>query len=646
MIAKKLLYNGPYMKYSIKLLVAALLVFLISFTNFYSVSYVIVILFFLKYFYVSKTFESYFARFIVSILTFLSIIMLIGILTWFFKIPLYPPLVILATSSLYLFFKRVRSTDSFTPHIINRGDIVSIASSLVILIVIAVSFYLPKPSTAASFQILTNGYDNTAHFSLLETESDARGYVYGSNADTKKETITSLGAYPQGWHLATSHFMNGFGGDLFQSTRPLTGINMYLLSLFLWFILTIYIVTRTSWRLLSSISSKYQYQWGSYVAFGAATILTQILVYWGSLLLGFASFIGCLVYTGLLAALVIDKNKGNHAISTIMIGLCVVAISQSWLLPFPAVFATLVLSLLISHKYSLSKLLHMKKKININSIALPTAVVMVSILSGIFQVAILQKYNPLGTGGQLNEDGGIFWISMTLLGVLMISTLVGWLSITKTKTSDIKDVKNKFIIILAPLLLLAFAIFVYQLITAGKTSYYFVKTLGLVVCVIGIFFTPIFVKWVNSIYEEIGNLGTALLSVVVIATLIMSTGQNLLSLSNFLQRNSKIPFETAQAIEVYLEQRDVYKDQLIVFRHHTIPEDSDGTYAANRTAHLPDLCANNVITDKDWSMSGTAERINDCANESGEQITVITSNETLASITELHNSKIHIVNIQ
>jgi hypothetical protein len=336
---------------------------------------------------------------------------------------------------------------------------------------------------------------------------------------------------------------------------------------------------------------------------------------------------------------IIDMEKNNRPITLFLACLGVFAIAQTWLLPLPAVVGSIALAYFTTLKSftGLKHLFHVKRVKNAQ-IAFP---IILAIFGSLFQVYIFIKYSPMDAGATLNNDGGIFWISNILFGVLTLFTTYYWMGTLKDRSMS-----DKFLVTVMPILFLCGGIFLYQLLSEGKTSYYFVKSLGLAASVIGVFFVPAFTKAVQSVTSKSKlPLSGTLLSAGTVLTLLVATGQTTLALNGFLQRNSKITSEVASEVEEYLENYDVKSTQLAVFGGENFVEDSVATYLANRTAHIPNLCVNDISINDTQTIEERLERLKDCAHNNNNKIVVITSNYTFKAVKALNDPDLTIVNV-
>jgi len=603
-------------------ILAALALIIVAFTPFYAVAYVAALVYAANYIQPSKTFNSVVSRFILALLIMVAVIMAVGMVLWFVHMPLHPITLLLGFGvSIYGIKKLTSPTKTTAAPIIDRGDILSAISASAIILLIVAFFYLPKPQDSASVQIITNGYDNIAHVSLLTTDAIEGGYVYGYEKDVSLKTLSALGAYPQGWHLATSHIMNGFGVNLLQPTKALQTANAYVAILFIWYFITVYIAGKIAWRMLqNNLSEKLRSNLDVSIMFLLASLLIQLLVYWGSLLFGFASFFGCLAYLLLLTALIVDKNDSNSRSYLFIACMATLAAAQSWIIPLPAMLATIVLGFFWHAPLPKWKQLFQKPT---KYTATSLGFLLIALLGGLFQIWILLRFTSVeATSAQLVAPGGIFWTSNLLVGVLLLFTFGYWLYDKKSKLSD------SIIATLTPILLVSAAVYIYQMLMAEATSYYFVKTFGLAMSVLGVFFVPAFILWVVQLKKQVTYpLAGTLIAASILATLVIGSGQNLLNFSGFMQRNSHVTTETAEAIVHHFKTTDSTKNQLFVFRNESVLEDTLGTYFANRLTHRANLCGG-IVRDDQQTLDDKFKRFKKCIDKTKDHITVITSNKT------------------
>ena len=249
----------------------------------------------------------------------------------------------------------------------------------------------------------------------------------------------------------------------------------------------------------------------------------------------------------------------------------------------------------------------------------------------LFQLSLLFLF-PLrsSTSALLNEEGGIFGISLLLLNIFLLGATYYWFS---SKIPDaITDMGQKFVILCYPLFFMAIAIYIYQIAMVGKASYFFTKTALLTMVIAWIFFTPVLIKilrkGLGSSYKTFG----AMIGIVVVFGLISATGQPIDNINYLMQRHSKLELQAAEYVVNYLSG-DSYKSSRFVMlkSDDDFVEDADSTYFANRFIFAPDLCVNDINI-SGYPLEQRLARLSHCTKTTSEKITVISTKETSEKI--------------
>jgi phosphoglycerol transferase MdoB-like AlkP superfamily enzyme len=192
---------------------------------------------------------------------------------------------------------------------------------------------------------------------------------------------------------------------------------------------------------------------------------------------------------------------------------------------------------------------------------------------------------------------------------------------------------------------LSFALYVYQLSSAGDLSYYFPKTTAILLTIAAAFAIPAVAVW----YERFGLrhlagkpvLG-ALFLLACFSLVIIGTGQSLAPSRLLAQPNSKVNYDVAKRITTYLAHEDPAKTSLVVLRNVDQDEDKHG-YLVGKLANEDFTCAYWI---NDFRAIATKlQRLDECANQSHKKFIVITSDKTKDLVANLHNPAIKIVNI-
>jgi hypothetical protein len=588
----------------------------------------------------SALFDSYFSRLILNLLIMSALIMVTGLYSWAISIPFHAIYAVIAFGLYYyLTIGRIKREDTGPNSIINRKDALSIALALIAIVIVCLSSYTPQASTAASIQRIATGYDNIAHYSLLQTTYEANGFVYGPLKEVSAQTITALNNYPQGWHLATSTLLKGFGGQLFEPSSLLLTFNIYLVVLYLWYFITVFLFTRVSLAVLDSIKVKVQRRSIGFVsAFSAANILIQLLVFWGALNLGFASFLPSIAYLVLLAWLVLSLRDSNeHAIHKVFLMLlAIAATAEVWLLPVPAAGLVIVLALMPFVTKTTKTWVIAHKRIA--GAYLAAGVLL--LLPILIQAYIYKAYALEGTSELLNNDGGIFPISNTISCVLFIFTVAAIVAYKPIKNY----LRDSFTIIVLPVLFLSIFVFIYQIFVTEKTTYYYIKLLGLALCLLGLFFVPLYATLISQIkFRQNQSLLLCLLSIGVIGGLITTGGQTTIEINGFVQQNSKVEYQTAVQLAKFAG--DGFKYPTVILRGKSHAEDSDGTYFANRMIHneMVGTCEADVNYRENFTLDRRIKELVRCSKQ--HTIRVIASNKTYPRLSKLQSPNLIVINV-
>lgn len=618
-------------------LVLLVAVAVLSLTPLYGIAYLIVIAHIARHInYTSILSDSYIGRLVLSFVLFCITIMLIATVSWFVQLPLYPSLVLLVAYGIHRLLAHYQGKyEETNPAIITKDDAISLALAAIAPLIVTLSFFFPSFSPAASIQLLTRGYDNIAHLTFMRAVSDQKGYVYGPEDEVHHKTIHGGNAYPQGWHTASTNIVDGFGIRLFQSENPTLSINTYLLISCFWYLLTVYLFSKASLYLIRSKLRKF----GSidqYGVFALSNILIQLMLFWGCIALGFSNFIACIAYL-LLLAIVFHDERTKTAVKIGLSALILVAISQVWLLPLPAVAVAIALYFIDTDSFTSLKKLSVRHKLAL------AATVFASILFSVFQAYIFLKFGELSTEEAINHDGGVFWISQILFGLIMTASLLYWFS-SKASETHMRAV----IAIVTSFLGMLVALFAYQIFTNEKTTYYFVKFLGLGLGVIGIYFVSASTLYIcgQDSWKNVKKMiiPMTLASVSIFALAVVGTGQTTAAFNSLFQRYSILNTPTATAITDYIAS-DNYKkgNQIVILRGESYAEDNVGTYIANRVRHVPDLCVNNINA-KEASIEDRIHGLIKCANKSNQPIVVVTSELSNSIVTALARNDLLVVN--
>lgn len=537
---------------------------------------------------------------------------------------------------VYLVIKPTRS--SISQARISPRTLVSLCLSLVAPLILGASFYGSNPSISSTIQIITNGYDNSAHMSLIRTSYLANGYVYGPYDEIKDQiSWKTLTAYPQGWHFVNAYFWKGSGITFFTPDSIPRDITAYVITTCLWYLLAVFLFHQLAWHIArTAIPKKLTYL--GIVAFSGASLLLQLLVFWGSLQYGFVTFLGAFAFTFALIGVILDTplTVAKHTVSDILLHILaaaalIAAVAQGWLFVAPVLAVVAVctyLPLLI--KLARNQLMSIKRW------ALFLGLVLFEVLPVPLQLYINQRFSTQGAG-QINDDGGIFGIS-TQLAMLLIGTVVVVLSSGIISKKELR-VRLSYISIVP--LLFVFALYVYQLITLGHPAYFFTKLLAFSLTLGWLPLTYASLRFAHHLLPRLNNMAALSIIIVVFGLLPLGLGQNLDSFTHLLQRNSNLTTETAQEIADTAINNSLHKSNTFVMTTKNINGDTIGTIFTSTLANKRSRCDG-----VEWLISRgdyihVPDFLNRCA--SSEHIQLIASPSTDSTILNKFDPQISII---
>lgn len=621
----------------------------LSFTPFYSVGYLLVIVLLSRLANYPKIFSTQFAKYVVSLLLLFAVVMVTGLVSWFLKLQLHPVYVLIVFLGLLSYLARntdnSRETLLSLRTLINKSDLLSLGLAILLPAVIFANYFLPQYSNTALYQLLSNGWDNSSHVVMMETNSLLKGYAYAR--ETGKAYSNTAGAYPQAWHLASSHFANGFGSNLFDSSQPIRVLQWYLVVLTLWFIIVAYLLARISLALLDRLKQQRSIpKIISISTFIAVSLIIQLLTISGAYDLGFANFIGLMAFMLLFISVIIDTEKSDKEFRShlpIASIACMAAI-MCWFLPFPALITSLILYIAYGAKGK--KILPFIKK-NLSAFI----VSLFALAASAIQILIFVLFSGVSGGEQLNAIGGVYKNSELLIAVFLFAIVFVAYRMPKSNT-----LLNKIVIAIAPLVILITLLYLYQMVITGKSSYYFYKLLSLLALYVGVFLIPFIVTLSHSVYKRLGNtLITGMVMAGCLGIVIIGSDQGAGPWNRILQRNSVVAYSTAQVLADYLQKEDPNTTKIIALTDRSGdsgPKKNDifNGDLVSRVTYLPPTCAfyvvNTVNPGDSQKLSAKLTRLAKCADETTDKIIVVTNNATKEKVLKLNKDNIRVVNVK
>ncbi len=565
-------------------------------------------------------------RLIATFLVFSAWIMTIATYAWVAHITMPLPVYLLSFLVTYLVaYKVLVNKPDITINQVRlptlRQTLLSILLSTLGIAIMGGSFYVSDPNLASSIQIITNGYDNSAHLSIIQTTYEANGYVYGPYDQIKDQIAwKTLTAYPQGWHFTNAYLWKGTGLHFFgDNTIPLD-LSFYIVTVFGWYFIALFIFHQLLWSAVQKAAS-HIHSVNSIGTFVFASTLIQLLVFWGSLQFGFVTFLGALVFTFLLIATILEapykiqkQAQLNSLIVLFAISLLLVAaVAQGWLFASPVVGVILGVAHLPLIVDVINRRVASRKQI-IATLALG----LFALAPIAIQILINKNFSTQGTS-QINDDGGIFGISTTLAAIIIGLVII---VISSSLVSDKLRAKRLTAIVLPPLIFTAL-LFTYQLITLGHPAYFFTKLLAYTLCILWIPLTEGATRASWLIASRVGMINTLGLMAVVFLMLPLMFGQNMDSFTKLLQRNSNVSVNAADDIAKTAEDGTLRHKKTFVFTGENINGDTIGTIFTSTVNEEKSRCDGVGWLISKGQNSQLPRFLNPCA--ATEEIQIITS---------------------
>lgn len=617
----------------------------IALTPYYGVGYLLMILATLQLINFSAIFSSLFGRLILASLLLAGSSMVTGIGCWVMSWPLIPLIVLLLYLAIVaILYQRKKPVER--PPYFSKSDIVSIGIAAVAPAIIFVSFYLPNPSNAASYQFVSNGWDNGSHYNMIQSDAKANGYVYGPEDVAKYDPTGRSTAYPQGWHLSVMTMANGFAGNLFDENRPMVAINTYIFFVLLWYFATAFVICKTSWYFLQTLTKRTKSRLDTVLFVLFQLALGSILLY-DTLMRGFPNYLACMLYLVLMAGagmeLLFNKDKSASTAHYLIMLLSGTIAGLIWLAPLPAACFTVLSGLFILFK-------RYHSRVN-KHLILVFLVSLLALCIALFQAYIFVHFSD-NAASQVNAGsaGASITINLAVLGFATIIVFFSLVNLQKSSDPLYQKLYSSALITLTPILLLTAFVYAYQFLTVGSPSYYAAKMGGLYLACLSVFLIPLATYHTRQtllqlssvhIVSRVATYGALIAAFYFIFSSIPS------GIPRLFQSQSRVSYEVAQEVVKYIEHQDPDKTKIIIYTGNS-KQDRNGDFVGKagdrKLTCTREILTKNNVKDKPASRSG---RILDCANKlSDYDIIVITTDKTDAIIRAIPATNLHPINVQ
>lgn len=565
----------------------------------------------------------------------LGAIMSAGMYAWAVHTHFYPALAIILFICITLIVYRAYPVLNWRPFI-DRSDLYSISGALLGIFATCMTFFGVYSGLPSTIQFITNGFDNGAHISLINTTYKNQGYVYGPY-ETIKDQIAwkTLTAYPQGWHLATMSFFKGIGiNPNSNNTSPL--LSAYAYVFVLWMFVASYLMGKVIWGILEIVKPSKLLTTTNAMTFLACIISIQILVLWGAQYFGFATFVSAVVYFMLLFALIVDMYQHGKAdwVYILLLLHIMSAIAQAWLLPVVIAGVMSLLAFIVINKNVAGAIEFLKLG------RVPTYLLAVFLVIPAFVIVGISRAYSVQGANQINDEGGIFLLSSLLVGVIAIGTFVMVLF-----RKEFKKIIPLFITCISPITVFVGLIYMYQLNTLGHTAYFFTKVSALLLIFTWVFSSVIIIYFLARLqFQYFGKISHLLVILMLFIPMFLYSGQDVRSLKYIIPKGAQMDAQTAGAYATVAQDGRLKNTNVIVFTRV-----SDVAYGADVTGNVLSTSINThihpcvggaiwLITDA--KSSKFPAWIDTCTKDHDQKVTIITSNETQPLIAALNNPNI------
>lgn len=620
--------------------------FLLCFTSFYWYGIAAVVVFMAWQRSINHAFfASYIARLVAGGLLTAAIIMIVAMYCWLLKMPLHP-LAILAPLLVVYLLTAPRAPEWITTRsvLFDRDDGISFALALVGICLIVISYGRAGSIPASTVQLLTNGFDSAAHYSLIETTYMANGYRYGSYQDIRGdigwETLT---AYPQGWHVANSFTWKGMGIDVYDGSSRTTAVSFYVASFLIWFVAALYLLARAGLAYLRQLGMDPSLKKPAAIAgFCAAHLTIQMAVYWGSLQFGFAPFIGALAYVAVfvicLAALHAKPSAADrytlHGVAILSAG----AIGLTWLLPVPVLALMYIAAVATVYKGNIRKWDLFGDRVRLLLLATVAVLVSVSVTA---MMMVSRLYSTQGPS-QINDEGGVFGLSPLFVASLLATAALGVFRYSKNEQNRLFCLA-----IIAPQLLFVGAVYAYQLLTLGHTAYFYTKSLAFLVVITSIFLLAAATYGAAQLHlQRFQMIASCLVIVMAVIGVTAFTNQDISSIKGLLHRSAQLSDSTARVYAELIASGEASRRNVIVYTRPDYGGDVNGNVLGTVLNKHISQCVGDaiwLITDHRGVQFGGW--LNNCVREV-DAVTVITSPQTYDSVAAYHNPHVRVIKLE
>jgi len=488
-------------------------------------------------------------------------------------------LLLVTLNVLFVFLiKKIYKTSEKTDHFknIHTSDFFSILLGLIFCCFIVFTTFSSGYKTGL-IRELSTGFDNTQHIVLTKALYDQKEIVYGSSESTTPKLVYSdRGEYPKAWHLIASIYWSSVDQDL-QSSNPYKLLSFFYFTKIAMLFIMIYFISRGALlaaenylRIKPNISTYFT------VLLGVGFLL--VTYYTSNVYSGFAPFMLTIILA-IIASMHLLIEFKNRYFNLLVASVILLVGVFSWLLS-ALFFGPYFLYFLYKNYLESGNVIKFIKSYKL--LTIPLIVASASVLQLYFQLKYSVKPN------NINEEGGI--ISLSSWYILLLSALPIFYFAYAKKQSLSKIAVITFSI---GSLLPAF-IYMYQMLSANHVSYFYFKSLGMIVSSMSIIFLVSLVYSANTVVQKFGNI--ALFFVVsILASSIFLFNIDISQTRYILGGNRELSIDAAKKIESHMDRIITEKPYIVVNTTNNPSHELKATILLNSLTNRHDLCQQNII---------------------------------------------------
>lgn len=555
---------------------------------------------------------------------------LIAALFWALRVEVTVPATVAIELTIVLWIK-LRIKRAAKIKLVTTADVVSLIVALGSAAVLVAGALHGGKLLPQLIRQITTGYDGTNHLSLVLSDYDHGGYVYGAGNVVKQEIIyPKLSSYPQGWALTTSLWWRSIDSNLNIRVQPTKVLAFFYVAILFWYVVCVYLFNRLI-LYLAKIMRRKPLNVVEYVGSISLTLFVELLGLIGVVYNNFASFLPALVLPIAMTILVVNffeepkhkKQPGVFLISGLLIG---GGLSFSWLLAAPMIYLATLLGLSV---YFNGELIICLKWLVSKPLTALTSIVL--LLLGCLQGWVQLRY---GSGDLINETGGTIPIYAQVMFPLLLLVLV----VLFTKKSRV--VSSAFTVISSGIFLTAGSVYFYQIASAGHASYYSAK-IALIACIVimafaGASILAILSDWATNRREYVPGIFFAASLVfflpVAAGVDLSSTPGIAIGSVNYALGQRFLSEKTAAYLSKLIVKKQIINGNFVLYKGYNRLEDVTTTHFIDMLSRQPHPgCEQNIEYQEHYHWSLSSGLIASCAG--GSKFYIIASKNNFVAVT-------------